>query len=190
MAEIRIIKTSIEGLIIIEPTVFGDARGYLMETYNKQAFARAGLTMTFVQDNESRSKKGVLRGLHMQTRFPQGKLVRVVAGAVYDVGVDLRRGSPTYGRCEGVILSAENKRMFYVPEGFAHGFLVLSDEAVFSYKCTNYYHPEYEAGIIYSDPDISVDWPLDGMEPILSEKDKRLPTLQEAGYCFDCEEYS
>ena len=178
------IKTPIEGLIIIEPTVFADNRGYFMETYNRQAFADAGLHMTFVQDNQSMSKKGVLRGLHLQTQFPQGKLVRVIFGEVYDVGVDLRRGSSTYGQHFGTILSGENKRMLYIPEGFAHGFLVLSDEAVFAYKCTELYHPEFDAGIAWNDPDIGIDWPLDGIEPALSEKDKKLPLLRETGYMF------
>jgi len=184
MANINVIKTQIEGLVVIEAQVFGDARGYFMETYNQQAFVHAGLNMTFVQDNQSMSKKGVLRGLHLQTKFSQGKLVRVISGEVYDVGVDLRRGSPTYGQYAGVVLSGENKRMLYVPEGFAHGFLVLSDEAVFTYKCTQLYHPEYDAGIIYNDPDIGVEWPVDGLEVLLSEKDRKLPTLKTAGYAF------
>jgi len=184
VAKIKVIRTPIEGLIIIEPTVFTDDRGYFMETYNRQAFADAGLNMTFVQDNQSMSKKGVLRGLHLQTQFPQGKLVRVIFGEVYDVGVDLRRGSPTYGQYFGTILSGENKRMLYIPEGFAHGFLVLSDEAVFTYKCTELYHPEFDAGIAWNDPDIGIDWPLNGIEPVLSEKDKKLPLLKETGYMF------
>ncbi len=184
MADIKVIKTSIEGLLIIEPRVFGDARGYFLETYNQEVFSQARLTMTFVQDNESKSKRGVLRGLHLQTKFSQGKLVRVISGAVYDVGVDLRKDSPTYGKYEGVVLSEENKRMFYVPEGFAHGFLVLSEEAVFTYKCTNFYHPEYDAGIIYNDPDIGVAWPTEGLQVLLSEKDQKLPTLKQAGYVF------
>jgi dTDP-4-dehydrorhamnose 3,5-epimerase len=179
-----VFKTPIEGLVVVEPQVFGDSRGYFMETYNAQAFAEAGLTMAFVQDNQSLSQKGVLRGLHLQTKYPQGKLVRVISGEVYDVGVDLRRGSPTYGKYAGAVLSGENKRMLYIPEGFAHGFLVLSDEAVFTYKCTELYHPEYDVGIIYNDPDIGIDWPLDGREPLLSDKDKKLPTLKEAGYIF------
>jgi dTDP-4-dehydrorhamnose 3,5-epimerase len=182
MASIKVLKTSIEGLVVVEPQVFGDSRGYFMETYNAQAFAEAGLAMTFVQDNQSLSRKGVLRGLHFQTKYAQGKLVRVISGEVYDVGVDLRRGSPTYGRYEGAVLSGENKRMLYIPEGFAHGFLVLSNEAVFTYKCTELYHPEYDAGIIYNDPDIGIDWPMDGRELLLSEKDRKLPTLKEAGY--------
>ena len=184
MADINVIKTSIDGLIIIEPKVFGDERGYFMECYNKEAFEKEGLFMNFVQDNESKSKKGVLRGLHFQTKHTQGKLVRVISGEVFDVGVDLRKGSPTYGKYEGVILSGENKRMFYIPEGFAHGFLVLSDEAVFTYKCTDLYRPEYDAGIIYNDPDIEIDWPLDDGQIVLSEKDKQLPTLKEADFHF------
>jgi dTDP-4-dehydrorhamnose 3,5-epimerase len=184
MADINVIKTSIKDLVIIEPQVFGDYRGYFMETYHQEVFANAGLAMQFVQDNQSMSRKGVLRGLHLQTKYSQGKLVRVISGEVYDVGVDLRKGSPTYGKYEGVTLSGDNKRMFYVPEGFAHGFLVLSDEAVFTYKCTQLYHPGYDAGIIYNDPNIGVDWPMDGIELLLSEKDTKLPTLKEAGYEF------
>lgn len=184
MADIKVIETAIEGLVIVEPQVFGDARGYFMETYNEDAFAKAGLSMKFVQDNQSMSKKGVLRGLHLQTQFSQGKLVRVISGTVYDVGVDLRKDSPTYGRYEGTILSGENKRMFYVPEGFAHGFLVLSEEAVFTYKCTQLYHPEYDAGIIYNDPDIGIDWPVGGINVLLSQKDTKLPILRESGYKF------
>lgn len=184
MASIKVTTTPIEGLVVIEPQMFGDDRGYFMETWNAQAFAEAGLTMAFVQDNQSKSLKGVLRGLHLQTKFSQGKLVRVISGEVYDVGVDLRRGSPTYGRYAGETLSGENKRMMYIPEGFAHGFLVLSDEAVFTYKCTELYHPEYDTGIIYNDTDIGIDWPLGGMEPLLSEKDKAMPTLRQAGYAF------
>jgi dTDP-4-dehydrorhamnose 3,5-epimerase len=182
MADIKVIETSIKDLVIIEPRVFPDARGYFMETYQQEVFANAGLAMQFVQDNQSMSHKGVLRGLHLQTKFSQGKLVRVISGEVYDVGVDLRKGSPTYGKYEGVILSGENKRMFYVPEGFAHGFLVLSEEAIFTYKCTQIYYPGYDAGIIYNDPDIGVEWPTEGIELLLSEKDKALPALKEAGY--------
>lgn len=184
MADIKVIETGIEGLIIIEPQIFGDKRGCFFETYNREVFKKAGLDMDFVQDNQSESIKGVLRGLHLQVKFPQGKLVRVISGTVYDVGVDLRKGSPTYGKYAGVILSGENKRFFYVPEGFAHGFLVLSDETVFTYKCTNLYHPEYEAGIVFNDSDIGIDWPIGGMQVILSEKDKKLPTFKEAGYYF------
>jgi dTDP-4-dehydrorhamnose 3,5-epimerase len=180
MAKINIIKTKIDGLIIIEPSVFGDERGYFMETYNEEEFHKAGLTMKFVQDNESKSSKGVLRGLHFQRKFSQGKLVRVTKGEVYDVGVDLRQGSKTYGQWAGVLLTEENKTMFYVPEGFAHGFLVVSDEAVFNYKCTNFYAPEYDGGIRWNDPDIGVEWPLDDIgEPMLSDKDKTSPFLRE-----------
>jgi dTDP-4-dehydrorhamnose 3,5-epimerase len=184
MASIKVTETKIAGLVIIEPQVFGDERGYFMETYNVQAFAEAGLHMTFVQDNLSMSKKGVLRGLHLQTQFPQGKLVRVISGEVYDVGVDLRHGSSTFGQYFGAILSGENHRMLYIPEGFAHGFLVLSDEAVFTYKCTELYHPEFDTGIVWNDPDIGIDWPLNGIEPVLSEKDKKLPLLKETDYVF------
>lgn len=179
-------KCDIEGLYIIEPKVFGDARGYFMETYNYEDFKAAGLDMVFVQDNQSMSKKGVLRGLHFQKKHPQGKLVRVLSGTVYDVAVDLRKSSPTYGKYYGVILSAENKKMFYVPEGFAHGFLVLSDSAEFTYKCTDYYHPEDEGGIIWNDPDIGIEWPISNdMSVILSEKDKKLPLLSQSKFAFD-----
>lgn len=180
MGKFNFIQTSIEGVYIIEPTVFGDERGYFMEAYCKRDFYEAGLTMDFVQDNESRSKKGVLRGLHFQTQKAQGKLVRVVEGEVFDVAVDLRRGSATFGKWEGVILSAENKKQFYIPEGFAHGFLVLSETATFQYKCTNYYAPEYEGGILWDDPDIGIVWPLEGVEEvILSEKDKGQSTFKQ-----------
>ena len=179
MAKVKRIDTSIDGLMILEPQVFADARGYFMETYNTESFKDVGLDVTFVQDNESKSSKGVLRGLHFQTQYPQGKLVRVLQGRVFDVGVDLRGGSPTYGQWEGVVLSGENRRMFYVPEGFAHGFLVLSDTAVFSYKCTNLYHPEYDSGIRYDDPDIGIDWPIEAGQIVLSDKDKNLKTLSE-----------
>ncbi|MCI7443883.1 MAG: dTDP-4-dehydrorhamnose 3,5-epimerase, partial [Clostridium sp.] len=171
---------------IIEPKVFGDNRGYFMETYNKEHFAEAGLTMNFVQDNESSSSKGVLRGLHFQTKHTQGKLVRVTKGEVFDVAVDLRKGSPTYGQWEGVVLSAENKKQFYIPEGFAHGFLVLSDHAIFNYKCTDFYCPEGEGGVLWNDPDIGIEWPLDGIDNIiLSEKDKVHPTLKDLNVPFE-----
>ena len=182
----KFIETKIKDLYIIEPKVFGDDRGYFMETYNKKAFEEAGLDMVFVQDNESKSKKGVLRGMHFQTKFTQGKLVRCTQGEVYDVAVDLRKGSPTYGQWEGVFLSAENKRQFYVPEGFAHGFLVLSDEAVFNYKCTNLYAPEYDGGLLWNDPEVGIKWPLEGIdEIILSDKDKKQPTLKELDLPFE-----
>lgn len=179
------IETKIKDLYIIEPKVFGDDRGYFMESYNRRDFIEAGLDMVFVQYNESKSKKGVLRGMHFQTKFTQGKLVRATQGEVYDVAVDLRKGSPTYGQWEGVLLSAENKRQFYVPEGFAHGFLVLSDEAVFNYKCTNLYEPEYDGGLLWNDPEVGIEWPLDGIdEIILSEKDKNQPRLSELDLPF------
>lgn len=180
------IETKIKDLYIIEPKVFGDDRGYFMESYNRKAFEEAGLDMVFVQDNESKSKKGVLRGMHFQTKFTQGKLVRATKGSVYDVAVDLRKGSPTCGQWGGVLLSEENKRQFYVPEGFAHGFLVLSDEAIFNYKCTDLYAPEFDGGILWNDPDVGIVWPLEGIEEIiLSEKDKKQPTLKELDLPFE-----
>lgn len=186
---IKVIKTSIPDLVIVEPQVFGDSRGYFMESYNRKTFFDAGLTMEFVQDNESKSTKGVLRGLHFQTKFTQGKLVRCTQGEVLDVAVDLRKGSPTYGRWQGIVLTAENKKMFYVPEGFAHGFLVLSDEAVFNYKCTNYYAPEFDGGIIWNDPEIGIEWPTDNsIEIKLSEKDKQHKKLNEQNLPFMYEE--
>ncbi|MBB6631491.1 dTDP-4-dehydrorhamnose 3,5-epimerase [Clostridium algidicarnis] len=180
MGNFNFIKTKIKDLYIIEPKVFGDNRGYFMETYSKRDFNEAGLTMEFVQDNESKSKKGVLRGMHFQTKYTQGKLVRVTEGEVYDVAVDLREGSDTYGMWEGILLTAENKKQFYVPEGFAHGFLVVSEKAVFNYKCTNFYAPEYDSGLLWNDKDVNIKWPLDGIEEILlSEKDKVQKTLKE-----------
>ncbi len=174
MSNFNFIAASLKDAYIIEPKCFRDNRGYFLESYQKEAFAAAGLTVDFVQDNESFSSKGVLRGLHFQTKYPQGKLIRVIQGSVYDVAVDLRRGSPTFGQWQGVELNDQNKRMFYVPEGFAHGFLVLSDTAVFTYKCTNYYAPQYDSGIIWNDPTIAIDWPIaDDMSVILSEKDGR-----------------
>ena len=174
MSKIKVTPCGIEGLFVIEPKVFGDERGYFVETYNKQEFEECGLTMEFVQDNQSMSRKGVLRGLHFQKNFPQGKLVRVLSGEVFDVAVDIRKGSDTYGKWFGVVLSDENKKQFYIPEGFAHGFLVLSETAVFAYKCTDFYHPEDEGGIRYDDPGIGIEWPVSNdMEIILSEKDKR-----------------
>lgn len=181
----KFIETKIPDLYIIEPKVFGDSRGYFMESYNRNAFVEAGLTMEFVQDNESKSSKGVLRGLHFQTKHTQGKLVRATKGEVWDVAVDLRKDSPTYGQWEGVFLSEENKRQFYVPEGFAHGFLVISDEAIFNYKCTDFYAPEYDSGLLWNDKDVAIEWPLDGIEEILlSEKDKKQKTLAELDLPF------
>ena len=155
-------KTEIEGVYIIEPKVFGDNRGYFMETYNEQEFKNNGLDYNFVQDNQSKSKKGVLRGLHFQKTHPQAKLVRVLEGEVFDVAVDLRKGSKTYGKWVGVILSEENKKQFMIPRGFAHGFVVLSETAVFAYKCDDFYHPEDEGGIMWNDPDINIEWPYKG----------------------------
>jgi dTDP-4-dehydrorhamnose 3,5-epimerase len=186
MGNFTFIQTKIKDLYVIEPKVFGDNRGYFMETYNKNAFFEAGLTMNFVQDNESKSKKGVLRGMHFQTKHTQGKLVRATEGAVYDVAVDLRKGSATFGQWHGVLLTAENKKQFYVPEGFAHGFLVMSDEAVFNYKCTDFYAPEYDSGLLWNDPEVGIEWPLEGIEEILlSEKDKVQKTLKELDVPFE-----
>jgi len=174
MGKIKVTTCEIEGLKVIEPTVFGDERGYFVETYNQNDFVEAGIDCQFVQDNQSSSKKGVLRGLHFQKEFPQDKLVRVVSGEVFDVAVDLREGSITYGKWFGVILSAENKKQFFVPKNFAHGFLVLSETAEFAYKCTDFYHPNDEGGIIWNDPDIGIKWPIpNDMELILSEKDTK-----------------
>lgn len=181
---ITVTKCPIEGLFVIEPKVFGDHRGYFMETYNQKDFEANGLTMQFVQDNQSSSAKGVLRGLHFQKTHPQGKLVRVVSGRVFDVAVDIRPGSKTYGKWHGVELSAENKKQFYIPPGFAHGFLVLSEWAEFSYKCTDFYHPEDEGGLLWNDPTIGIRWPevegerlTDGTPLTLSNKDRKWPTL-------------
>ena len=159
MGKFNFIETEIPGVVVIEPTVFGDDRGYFMETYQIDDFAAAGIDKPFVQDNQSRSTKGVLRGLHFQKRYPQTKLVRVVRGAVFDVAVDLRAKSETYGKWYGVTLSAENKKQFLIPKGFAHGFLVLSDEAEFCYKCDDFYHPNDEGGLAWNDPEIGVEWP-------------------------------
>lgn len=179
MAKFNFIKTNIEGLFVIEPSLFRDDRGYFMETYNQKEFENAGINVNFVQDNQSKSKKGVLRGLHFQKRNSQGKLVRVIKGKVFDVALDLRKNSKTFGKWHGVVLSDENNLQFYIPENFAHGFLVLSDEAEFVYKCTNFYDPESEGGIIWNDPTIAINWPLDDIKyPILSEKDKAHPPFK------------
>lgn len=180
MGKFKFTKCDIEGLVIVEPKVFGDERGYFMETYNKEEFWAAGCTMEFVQDNQSMSKKGVLRGLHFQKKHPQGKLVRVVSGRVYDVAVDIRKDSSTFGAWFGVELTAENKKQFYIPAGFAHGFYVLSDTAEFVYKCSDYYHPEDEGGILWNDHDINIQWPIaDGIDLTISEKDKVWPRLKD-----------
>lgn len=179
----KFIKTDIEGVFIIESKVFGDNRGYFMETYNENEFKEAGLDYTFVQDNQSKSKAGVLRGLHFQKTHPQAKLVRVLEGEVFDVAVDLRKGSKTYGKWVGVILSEENKKQFMIPRGFAHGFVVLSETATFAYKCDEFYHPEDEGGIMWNDSEVGIDWPYKG-DVLLSEKDKKHPSLKESGIEF------
>ncbi len=168
----KLVTTGHPEILLIEPKVFGDARGFFLESYNRRAFAELGITAGFVQDNHSRSRQGVLRGLHYQIRQPQGKLVRVVVGEVYDVAVDLRKSSPHFGRAFGMTLSAENKRMAWIPPGFAHGFLVVSEVAEFLYKTTDYYAPQYERSLLWNDPQLAIDWPLSG-EPILSDKDRQ-----------------
>ena len=179
----KLILTPIKDLVVIEPRVFGDERGYFYEAYNKNTFHELGLDYDFVQDNQSFSRKGVLRGLHFQKQFPQAKLVRVIEGEVFDVAVDLRKNSTTYGKWFGITLSGENKKMFMIPKGFAHGFLVLSDTAIFSYKCDDFYHPNDEGGIIYNDPHIAIEWPKIDCDLVISEKDRCHP-------CFvECENY-
>lgn len=178
MSKFKKIETGIDGLYIIEPTVFADNRGFFMETYSKKDFEEIGITTEFVQDNHSKSTKGVLRGLHFQKEFPQAKLVRVIKGEVYDVAVDLRKDSKTYGKYYGVTLTAENKLQFFIPRGFAHGFLVLSDEAEFTYKCDELYHSNDEGGLIWNDKTINIEWPLDKVDELIqSEKDKNWPEL-------------
>jgi len=174
-------ETSIEGVYIIEPTVFGDNRGYFMETYSKKDFEEIGITNEFIQDNQSKSKKGVLRGLHFQKENSQAKLVRCIKGKVYDVAVDLRPDSQTYGKYEGIILTEENKKMFMIPKGFAHGFVVLSDEAEFVYKCDDIYNPQAEGGLKWDDEDVNIKWPIEDIKEQLltSEKDAKWPSLKE-----------
>lgn len=188
MGKFKFIETGIRDLYVIEPTVFGDDRGYFMETYNDEFTPYIkhldGTPCDFIQDNQSRSKRGVLRGLHFQKANPQGKLVRVIEGEVYDVAVDLRKDSETYGKWYGVLLSAENKRQFYVPEGFAHGFLVTSEYATFVYKCTRLYDPTSEGGLLWSDSEIGIEWPEVDAEILLSEKDKKHPGLKDLGFAF------
>lgn len=180
MGKFQVETCEIEGLKIITPTVFGDERGYFMETYQYEDFKAAGIDVTFVQDNQSASKKGVLRGLHFQIHYPQDKLVRVISGEVYDVAVDLRKGSPTYGQWHGELLSAENKKQFFIPKDFAHGFLVLSDYAEFCYKCSDFYHANDEGGLLWSDPAIGVEWPIpEGMELTISDKDKKWGSIKD-----------
>ncbi len=178
----------VEGLFEIQPKIFGDARGYFLESYSEKDFFEAGLKMKFVQDNQSKSTKGVLRGMHFQTLHPQGKLVRALEGKVYDVAVDLRKGSATFGKYYGVILDAEKQNMFYIPEGFAHGFYVLSDEATFAYKCTDFYHPEDEGGLMWNDSSVGIDWKSVAPEisvPNLSEKDTKHPIFDVNKDYFD-----
>lgn len=183
MSNFHFIETKIKGVYIIEPKVFGDNRGYFLETYKKRDFDEAGLQYDFVQDNQSSSRRGVLRGLHFQKTHPQAKLVRVLAGEVFDVAVDLRKDSETYGQWVGVLLSGENKKQFMIPRGFAHGFVVVSEYAEFAYKCDDYYHPEDEGGLLWNDPDIAIVWPEVG-EIILSEKDRKNPSLNECKMRF------
>jgi len=181
----KIIETSLPGVLICEPKVFGDERGFFVETYRESVFVKAGLNLKFVQDNQSRSRRGVLRGLHYQLQQPQGKLVRVARGQVFDVAVDVRRGSQTFGQWVGQILDDVAHRQMYVPPGFAHGFVVLSEVADFVYSCTDYYHPQSEAGIYWNDPAIGIAWPREILgEVILSDKDRRLPLLKEQGQEF------
>lgn len=180
MGKFSVETCEIEGLKIITPTAFGDKRGYFMETYQANDFKALGIDTVFVQDNQSSSTKGVLRGLHYQINFPQDKLVRVIQGEVFDVVVDLREGSPTYGKAQGVILSAENKKQFFIPKGFAHGFLVLSDYAEFCYKVSDFYHPNDEGGLLWSDPEVAIEWPIpEGMELNIIERDQNWPTLSK-----------
>ena len=167
----NVLTCAIPGLLIIEPKVFGDARGFFVETWNRRRYGEAGLDVDFVQDNVSFSRRGILRGLHFQNPKPQGKLLQVLQGEVFDVAVDIRRGSPTFGKWHGLVLSGENKRQFYIPAGFAHGFVVLSETAFFQYKCTEFYSPKDEMAIRWDDPDIGIEWPLKG--PLLSERDAK-----------------
>ena len=180
MGKITVETCEIEGLKVITPTVFTDERGYFIETYNYNDYKEAGIDEIFVQDNQSSSSKGVLRGLHFQINYPQGKLVRALKGEVFDDAVDLREGSPTFGKWYGVLLTEENKKQFFVPKNFAHGFLVLSDYAEFAYKCTDFYHPNDEGGLAWNDPDIGVEWPIPkGMQLIQSEKDTKWGGIKE-----------
>lgn len=185
MGQFKFTDTDIDGMFLVEPAVFPDNRGYFMETYNEADFKAAGYDLTFVQDNQSKSSKGVLRGLHFQIKYPQGKLVRVIKGEVFDVGVDLRKDSETYGKWFGAVLSDENRKQLFIPKGFAHGFLVLSDEAEFVYKCTEFYHGEDEGGIRWDDESIAIDWPTEGIDNIiLSEKDEKWLSLEETNIVF------
>jgi len=183
MAEFKFQKTDLEGVYIIEQEVFGDERGFFMEIYNKEEFKKHGINIDFVQDNHSKSKKGVLRGLHFQKKYPQGKLVRVIKGKVFDVAVDLRKNSKTFGKWTGVELTAENKKIFWVPKGFAHGFVTLEDDTEFVYKCDEFYHPEDEGGLIWNDSGIGIKWPINN--PTLSERDQEFPTLDKLDFSFE-----
>jgi len=183
---VKIIETSIPGLLILEPRVFADTRGYFLESYNQKKMEEAGISVVFVQDNESKSGRGVIRGLHYQLGpYSQTKLVRVIQGSVYDVAVDCRKGSPTFGQSFGLELSEENKLQFYIPKGFAHGFSVLSDTAVFSYKCDALYNPDAERGILYNDPALQINWGIDVSEAIVSGKDTILPLFADAEMNFE-----
>jgi dTDP-4-dehydrorhamnose 3,5-epimerase len=175
----HLVETAIPDLVIVEPRVFGDERGFFLESWNRKVFAELGLDLDFVQDNHSRSARGVLRGLHFQNPNPQGKLVRVVAGRAWDVAVDLRQSSPTFGQWVGIELSADNKRMFWVPPGFAHGFVSLEDGTDFVYKCTSFYEPANEHSLLWNDPALGIEWPLEGLEPQLSAKDQAGKPLAE-----------
>jgi dTDP-4-dehydrorhamnose 3,5-epimerase len=180
---VKRIETALPEVVLLEPKVFGDARGFFYESWNKKMLADVGLDLEFVQDNHSRSSRGVLRGLHYQIQQPQGKLVRAVVGEVFDVAVDMRRSSPNFGKWVGFVLSAENKRMAWIPPGFAHGFLVLSDFAEFLYKTTEYYAPAHERSLLWNDPTVGIEWPLDGLAPQLAAKDLAGKLLQDAD-CF------
>ena len=189
MGKFNFIKTSIDGVVIVEPTAYGDSRGYFMETYQKEDFKAGGIDIDFVQDNQSMSTKGVLRGLHFQKPpHAQSKLVRVVKGAVLDVAVDIRKGSPTFGKHVAVELTGENRRQVFIPRGFAHGFAVLSDEAILQYKCDNFYEPQYEGAVAWNDPDLAIDWKLPEDKVILSAKDTCQPRLKDAQWLFDYNE--
>lgn len=185
----KVVKTEIEGVVIIEPKVFADERGYFFESFSQKEFEDKVCKTAFIQDNESKSTYGVLRGLHFQKMpYAQAKLVRVVKGSVLDIAVDIRKGSPTFGKHVATLLSEENRLQFFVPRGFAHGFVVLSDEAIFQYKCDNYYEPQSEGGIMWNDPALNIDWQVTAEDIILSEKDKKNSLLDESGYLFDYSE--
>jgi dTDP-4-dehydrorhamnose 3,5-epimerase len=191
MGDFKFTKQKIPGLYLIEPKVFGDERGFFLEYYNHEDFKKAGIELPFVQDNHSRSQKGVLRGLHFQVQHPQGKLIRVISGTVFDVAVDIRKGSPTFGQYAGFELNAKEHKMVYIPRGCAHGFLTLTDNVDFMYKCTDLYNPPDELGLLWNDPKLKIKWPLDRIEgqPKLSERDKKWPTLDKLDKSFDFEKY-